>query len=95
MQIFKYELPIQGVLDVQMPTNARCLSVQVQHDRLMLWAEVDTAEPMVLRRLRVVGTGHEFDRAGLRYIGTVQMVSELFNVLVWHVYEDEATERTD
>ena len=36
------------------------------------------------RFFRIVGTGHDFDPAGLLYVGTVQT-----GIFVWHVYERE------
>lgn len=83
MQIFKYELPIvTDVITVPMPKNARVITVQNQRGVVTLWAEVDADEPRVNRVFRIIGTGHSFDRTGLRHAGTVQV-----GALVWHIYE--------
>jgi hypothetical protein len=88
MRIFKYELIINDVVTVPMPQGATVLTVQSQGGVLCLWAEVDPNAPPVDRYFRIVGTGHRFDREGLRYVGTGQ--SGLF---VWHVYEFDPTQR--
>jgi hypothetical protein len=82
MQIFKYELPVQDEVVVSMPMGAAIISAQAQRGAVTLWAEIDPAARRIARRFRIVGTGHEFDRTGLRYVGTVQT-----GVFVWHVYE--------
>lgn len=83
MQIFKYELPlVVDVIPVAMPKDARVIAVQNQRGAVTLWAEVEAEAPPVNRVFRIIGTGHSFDRTGLRYVGTVQV-----NAFVWHVYE--------
>ena len=73
-----------------MPKAAKILSVGAQasaqgDQRLMLWAEVDTDQPMEQRQIEVFGTGHEIPQGmgvSREFIGTVIVSS-----LVWHVYE--------
>jgi hypothetical protein len=48
----------------------------------MLWAEVDTAQPLQHRSFLVIGTGMEIMEEVKQYIGSVQM-----GALVWHVFE--------
>lgn len=84
-RIYKYQLPLQDVATVQMPYGACILSVGVQRDSVVVWANVDPkVERMIDRRFRIIGTGHEFDDTYLgRFVGTV-MVGD---ALVFHIFE--------
>jgi hypothetical protein len=57
--IYKYEIPAPMPLAVvQMPLGARILSVQMQHDKPVAWAIVDTCESKLVNRTFVlVNTG--------------------------------------
>lgn len=83
-RIFKYPLAITREQTLQIPQRAKILCVQLQGDiGLSLWAQVDDAEPVEAREIRVYGTGHEIAAPGtLAYVGTV-----LQGPYVWHVYE--------
>ncbi len=79
--IFKYELV--GMLStIELPSESRVLSVQKQYDSICMWVEVDITKPKVVRKFRLIGTGHYFDFTRMSYVGTVQDGS-----LVWHIYE--------
>ena len=91
--IHKYLLPLQlqhADVAILMPFQAKILTVQMQNDSLVLWAEIVTsAKPYVTRRFAVYGTGWtlpEYPWGGGAsddcYIGTVQNGS-----YAWHVYE--------
>ena len=74
---------------IRMPRDAKILTVGMQKDRIVLWAEVNTEEPTVLRRFFVYGTGWPIDMiiAELKtkkhdYVGTV-----FDGAFVWHVYD--------
>jgi len=81
LAVYKYLVDDQ----VALPRGARILSVQIQNDRLTLWALVDPAQPPVQCNFFVVGTGHVLpDKfAEFHYIGTAQ-----HGPLVWHVFEE-------
>jgi len=79
-----YKYPVSGFrFTLRMPTGATFLSVQNQAEVGMMWFEVDTDAPLETREFVVIGTGHEFETDGLKYLGTYQE-----STLVWHVYED-------
>ena len=82
--VYKYELPVPrfGKSTIEMPRHAEVLHVAAQGDGIMLWARVDTEEPMVPRNFCVAGTGHRIVLAG-RYIGTAHLPGHL----VFHVFE--------
>jgi len=84
--IYKYELHVGAATAIVMPAGAIVLTVQMQGNRLVMWALLDATLPLTeTRTFRVVGTGHPIpDIAQLHYLGTAQMHG--FG-LVWHVYE--------
>lgn len=83
-KIFKYELPIIGLNQIQMPVGSKLLCVQMQGDVICLWALVDPDRLNWEVRIMVIGTGHEVE-SNLHYIGTVQ---QLGGTIVWHIFEE-------
>lgn len=80
--IFKYEIDLTPYQLLKLPEGFKPLSVQMQNDRIMLWAEVDTGAPVKQFPFWMFGTGHEIPPVGVGdYIGTVQMGN-----FVWHLY---------
>jgi len=65
-----------------MPLGAEIISVQSQGGAICLWAKCRKDAQPSLREFVIVGMGHSFDDAGLRFIGTVQN-----NAFVWHIFE--------
>ncbi len=86
MQIYKYEMEVDGVVDIPMPKGAHVLTVKVQHGKPCLWAIVDPDAPTETRSFRVFGTGHEMDIdiPHSHYIGTYQLFDGNF---LGHVFE--------
>jgi hypothetical protein len=78
-QIYKYQI-IHGT--VLMPKGAKILTAQIQDDKPVMWALVDTSQPMKPRNFEVMYTGQNFDDTGLKYIQTVQD-----GPLVLHIFE--------
>jgi hypothetical protein len=84
MRVFKYPIPIQDEVQIQMPSTGTILSVQEQHGEVVLWALVDDEKPLTPMKFRVVGTGHPIEDADdLVYVGSVQQAG---GALVWHVF---------
>lgn len=82
--VWKYALE-PDEFTIEMPRGAQVLSVDNQGGSNCMWAMVDPAEPLVTRRFRLAGTGHELDRPDeLRFIGTVQMYG---GKIVLHLFE--------
>ncbi len=83
VQIWKYPLVLTEEQEIEMPSGAKPLCVQMQGGSLCLWAMVDSFEDMESREVWIFGTGHGFylkiDR--VEHIDTVQDGS-----LVWHVF---------
>ncbi len=82
-KIFKYPLIMPSDrIQIQMPKNAKVLSVQIQDGRPRLWAIVDDTEPLEEKSFSVFGTGHPLpDNLG-NFVGTFQM-----GTFVWHLFE--------
>lgn len=83
--IYKYEITEQG-----MPLSApitKFLSVQVQHDKICVWAEVDTEMKDRHFLFTIIGTGWELDKINnfdkTTYLGTVQYLGGDY---MWHIY---------
>lgn len=84
MVIHKYELQITDEQRIEMPRNATLLSVQMQRDKMVLWASVNINEPIRSRVIRIHGTGQSIDGESTfdLYVGTVQN-----GPFVWHVFD--------
>lgn len=87
--IWKYDLnPNEGdqmSCFLEMPAQAKILTVQIQHGKPRLWALVDPNRSKELRRFQVVGTGHPFEPAPTaHHIGSFQMHEGTF---IFHVFE--------
>lgn len=81
--IYKYTLqPGRTVLDL--PAEAKPLTVQMQHGQPCMWVLLDLAQPPVRRIFDVYGTGHGMPADPGRYVATFQMEG---GALVWHVFE--------
>lgn len=79
--IHKFPLATTDLQVIYAPTTFKPLCVQVQNDRITLWAEVDTDQPNTEWDIAIVGTGHNMYATYTNYIGTVQL-----DGLVWHIY---------
>ena len=83
MIVYKY--PLSGpTTGLELPFGARILTVQMQGDRLVLWAVVNPREPRTVQRLIfAVNTGQDFDLPSESYIGTAVSSTGI----AWHVFE--------
>lgn len=79
--IYKYELEITDRQEVRMSRTAEFLSVQMQGDKLCLWAMVRPNDAQASFEILIFGTGHTLPVPYGRYIGTVQQ-----GQFVWHVF---------
>jgi len=87
LTIFKYPIPIKDHFILELPKNAKILTVQTQRGTPKLWAMVDSETEKEARHFRLSGTGHPLGKDYLRiinYIGTFQMEN---GGLVFHLFE--------
>lgn len=81
--IYKYPLRIEDEQEIEMPSAAKFLSVQVQPGvGPCLWALVDTDNIPSKRMIQIRGTGHPANGVG-EYIDTFQMHN---GGLVFHAF---------
>jgi len=90
LAVARFPLRIDNDQIIEMPTNAKILSVQVHKNQVCLFALVDPEEKLMVNR-RFVLTGTDTPLTGdllsvlLRiYLGTVQQEE---GTVVWHVFE--------
>ena len=86
LTIHRYELRMMDSQLLNMPRGALLLSVGVKGGDATesLWAAVDSEEPLVERRVFVVGTGHSMEAAAeAEFVGTA---IDYLRGLVWHVF---------
>ena len=74
MKIWKYKLETTDTQYIEMPVNAKILSVQVQDGEPCLWCLVDDDNYLVPREIEIIGTGYSIANnfKGI-YIGTYQL----------------------
>lgn len=88
-RVYKYEIMPGDDIEIEMPRGAEPLSVQTQQGVPMLWALVDPHAPLVTRRFRLTGTGHDIGtdiaaRVAFRFVGTFQLIA---SGLVFHLFD--------
>ena len=83
-KVWKYPLLLQDYQVVEMPFGAKILSFQLQNSVPTIWCLVEPTQEKVIRRFRMVGTGHKIEEGGLQYIGTIQITD--IN-LIYHLFE--------
>lgn len=85
LTIWKFGLPLEDKVAIEMPEGAKVLSVGVQQGNPCIWAMVNARAPKVLRSFYVHGTGHRVDIPyDARFIGTIQLLD---GGLVFHVFD--------
>jgi len=81
-QIWKYPLKITEEQQILMPRQAKILSAGLDpHGELCVWALVDPARPVHIRRFRIFGTGHPFEDTLWALVASV-----LVHPFMWHVF---------
>jgi hypothetical protein len=85
--IWKYRLPVQDRVELEMPAGAEILTVASDTGEPCLWAAVDSEQPKTKRILHIVGTGHPMppESTSWWYIGTFFVATP---VLVFHVFTE-------
>jgi len=83
MTIYKYTIPLQDEISVEMPTGAEILSSQVQNGEIQVWAKVEPAAICRPVLFRIIGTGHPFPDGEWQFVDTVQCHG---GDLVFHIF---------
>lgn len=91
--IWKFVLDdLESPVAVKMPAGANILTCGMSGRDYAVWAMIDTDQPIVDRRLHVVGTGWPLttEIARMPYLGTI-FVSSVFGNLVFHLFDGGET----
>ena len=88
MKIWKYILPIKGSFAIEMPSDAKVLTIQTQNGLGCMWVLVDEDAKKETRMFRTIGTGQTVDLVELGAIGlTAYRGTYQRDGLVWHIFE--------
>ena len=89
--IWKFDFEVTDYIEIEMPKDAKILSVQIQHEKPCIWAGVIAGNDTEKRKFRIFGTGHPIamNANGLKFIGTFQLMNGNF---VGHLFEDIGVE---
>lgn len=85
-RIFKWTLAMVGEEQIDLPTGAEILCVQMQGEHPQIWALCDPGQPKTSRTIVTYGTGHSIPDNPGHYIGTFQLFEGKF---IGHVFERE------
>ena len=72
-----------------MPRGARPLTAQIQdriNDRICLWMEVETDNPLISVPVYVIGTGTPFAKVNDSFLNLIHIDSVQMGYFVWHIY---------
>ena len=85
--VWKYRLPIQDDIVLEMPFGAELLHVENQGDDQAgyLWALVDSDNGREKRRFKLRGTGHDARDCGA-HVGSFMLFG---GILVYHLFTEE------
>ena len=81
--IHKYQFQLAHEFEIEMPDNARILSVQEVQGEWCMWALVENDVPVEKRKFKGYWTGEELN--GLAWFRT--HIATVQDVYVWHIFE--------
>jgi hypothetical protein len=85
MIIWKYEIPIRDLFEIEMPETSAVLCVQMQKETPCIWVGVyGNPDNLIRKSFAIVGTGQFFNDSEYLYIGTFQQYE---GALIWHLFE--------
>lgn len=91
-RIYKWGVPVKDDFTIELPEDARVLTVQTQGGiggAPQMWVLCDPNAKKERRRFRVFGTGHPVESDDdLEYVGTFQLED---GALVFHLFEAMTT----
>ena len=83
--IWKYELPVEDEVTIELPISNRILCIQIQNGKPYIWVWVATKAVLRPHKFYVVGTGNPMPEGIDTYIGTFQL-NESSEGFVFHVF---------
>lgn len=85
MTIWKYVLPIEDNIEIDMQIGAKILHIDNQQEEVCIWALVNPDEDIETRRFRIYGTGHPVESERDKYIGSAMLRN---SSLGFHVFDE-------
>lgn len=82
--VYKFQLLAEPLQAIKMHASAELLCVGEQDGVPMLWAKIDTDQPILERRIAIVGTARPIEQPIQAYVGTVSLH---FGKAVLHVFD--------
>ena len=85
--IWKFEVPAQTNVSIELPHQGEILSVGYQGDFIYIWVKFseEYKDRLDIREFEIYGTGHPIPSGVKRkFIGNVHMYN---NTLVFHIFE--------
>lgn len=82
--VWKFPLNTNSENVFKFPVDSQILDVKIQNDSICMWVLMGASSTSTIRRFVIVGTGHPFQYAIKRHIGTVMTRDHSF---VFHVFE--------
>lgn len=85
--VYKYPIPIDDDFALNLPKDARVLTVQTQKGEPFIWVLINPHATQTPRKFILAGIGHPIHRPDLlKYIGSFQLPQ---GSLVFHLFEVE------
>ena len=72
-KVYKYELPIQNEIVLNLPAGSEILHFGVQREKPCLWVRVNPLVGASPHKFRFAGTGHELGADVGKHIGTIMV----------------------
>jgi hypothetical protein len=99
-RIFKYELPVQDKVVLNLPLHTEFMSIAEQRGKIVLYAEhyanakERKDDGLVRFTFRIVGTGHpyNFNRALYKHVATVKLQEV---ALMFHIFKRSCWQSLD
>lgn len=83
--ICKFPVKLKGIQEIEMPKDAKILTVQKQSNEPFIWAIVNSENEQEKRVFQIVGTGNPFEYdESKKHIGT--FLTD-FDSYVFHLFE--------
>ncbi len=82
LRIYKYDIDIKGTTEIKIPTVHKIISMGMQGEKIVVWAEVNNETELVTKKIRLITTGEMFQPFRRNFIGTFQLFG-----FVGHLYE--------
>lgn len=84
MVIWKWVLMMDDHQEINVRKGIKWLHVGNQGRNLCIWGMVDENAPKATAKIRIIGTGNDFEENVGRHLGTA-----IIDPFVWHVFLEE------